>query len=108
MLLDQIVLKNQRLQLGVGHDVLKICDLRDHILNLRSAIELFNKILVYPAPEIDCFPDIQNRIGLVVHNVDAWFLRKLPQLLLQIKMKLILHSPSCHSYAASCRPWHGD
>ena len=108
MLLDQIVLKNQRLQLGVGHDVLKICDLRDHILNLRSAIELFNKILVYPAPEINCFPDIQNRIGLVVHDVDAWFLRKLPQLLLQIKMKLILHSPSCHSYAASCRPWRGD
>ena len=107
MLLDQVVLENQRLQLGVGHDVLKIRDLRNHILNLRSAIELFYKILMDPAPEIDRFPDIQNRIGMVVHDVDARFLRKLPQLLLQIKMKFIFHNPSCHSYAATCRPWHG-
>ena len=76
MLLDQIALQHQRLQLGVGDDVLKAADLRHHLLDFYALIAAALKILAHPVFQTDCFADVDNRILFVVHNINSRLCRE--------------------------------
>jgi len=75
VLLDQGGLKDERLELGVGHDGLEVGDLADQHLGFFSLGPLL-KIRAHPAPEGKGLAHIDNVALSIFHEVDARRIRQ--------------------------------
>ena len=91
MLLDQVGFQNQRLQFRDCHNIFKSADFRDHPLDLRAFFIPFLKILADPVLQNDCLSDVDDRIMLVMHNIDAWTGREFFQFFLNNKIFIPVH-----------------
>ena len=60
MLLNKVVLQNQRLQLGIRYNILKPCNLTDHAVDLRTPPHDFSKIRADAIVEVDCLAHIND------------------------------------------------
>ena len=97
MLLDQVVLQDQRFEFGIRHDILKIADLFDHAVDLGTAAHDFAKIRADAIVEVHRLANINNRILLIVHDINTGLRRQF----LQIFGKIFHSSPKISS-AETC------
>ena len=88
MLLDQVIFKNQCLQLGVCHYIFEISDPADHVLDLGTPAQFFYEILVHASLQIHCLTDIQDRVRPVVHDIHARSVRQFFQFFLKVKIRV--------------------
>ena len=87
VLLNEIVLENQCLELGIRDNVLEVRNLADHALDLRPAPDNFLlKIRAHAVVQILRLADVENRVLRIVHDVNAGLLRELLQLIIDDKM----------------------
>ncbi len=86
VLLDEVVLKNQRLQLRVRNYIFKTGDLLDHHVYLRSAPYVGTKIRPYTVVQVDGFAHIHNGVVGIAHYVDPGILGEFFQFFLDIEV----------------------
>ena len=91
VLLDQIVLKDQRFQLRIRDDIFETLDPADHLQDLRALSPGRLKVLPHPVPEADGLSDVDDLVMAVMHDVNAGRRGKLLQFLLNVE-KLFFHS----------------
>ena len=89
VLLDQIVLQDQGFELGIRHDVLKAADLLHHAVDLGTAADDFAKIRADAIVEVDSLAHVNNRILLIVHDIDTGLRRQF----LKFFGKILHYSP---------------
>ena len=70
MLFNQIAFQNKRFQLRIRHNVFKAPDMGHHLFNLYSLVPTALKILPHPVFQADRFPDIDDIILLIMHNIN--------------------------------------
>ena len=84
MLLDQVVLEQQRLGLGVGHRDFDFRDLLDHRRGLRRVVA-FLEIGRDALLQVTCLADVDDLMFLVEHAIDAGLVRQRLQEGLQVE-----------------------
>ena len=85
MLLDQIVFQHQCFQLRVRDNIFKSADQGNHLVYLRSPSDVLAKIGSDTVMQVNCFPDINNVILVIMHDINSRTIRQLFQFLLNIK-----------------------
>ena len=96
MLLDQIVLQDQRFQLGIRDNILKAVDLFDHLVDLRTSPYDFTKIRADAIVEVHGLAHVDNRIPLIMHNVYARLGRQFLQFFFYIEHPSRSLTPKMH------------
>ena len=71
MPLDERAFEHQRLKLRARDDGIKMVDLRHHFTRLRRMRRRILKILADAVLELFGLADIDDRAGLILHDVDA-------------------------------------
>jgi hypothetical protein len=69
VLLDEVVLEQQRLALGAGHRHLDVRDLADH--HHQAAVQRPAEVARHPALQVLGLADVEHRALRVQHAVDA-------------------------------------
>ena len=73
MLFDEVTFQNQRFQFAVGDNVFEAGNVGDHLLDFWSFVAARLEVLADAVFQGDGFADIDNRVFLIVHEVDAGF-----------------------------------
>ena len=71
VLFDQVALQNQGFQLGIGDNVLKPCNMGDHLLDLGALVAAALEILADTVLQADGFSNVDDLILFTMHNVDT-------------------------------------
>lgn len=69
--LDQAALQHQCFKLTVGDDVVKIHHILHHFVHLGKMVIDGPKVAGYPVLEFFCFSHIDDRIVLILHDIDT-------------------------------------
>ena len=80
--LDKRAFQHKRLKLRPRNDHVEVIDLRDHPPGFRRMGGGILKILAHAVFELFCLADINDRVGLVLHDVDAGLIRQAQRLFL--------------------------
>jgi hypothetical protein len=84
VLLDQGALEDQRLQLGLGDDIVEVGDVSHHASGLGGVMDIVLKVRADARAQVDALADIDHVAGRVFHQVDAGSGGKLPDFLTRI------------------------
>ena len=91
VLLDQVGFQHQRLKLRVRNDILKPIHFRDHPLDLGALFIPFLEVLTDPVLQNDSLSDVDDRVMLVVHDINAGLVRQFFQFFLYDKVSAPVH-----------------
>ena len=90
MLLNQIVFQHQRFQLGIRNYIFKSGDFSHHFFYFGAFICALPEIGTHPVAQTDGLSHINNRVILVMHNVDTGLGGELFQFFFEVKHMFFL------------------
>ena len=101
VLLDEVALQYQCFQFRICDDIFKSGDVGHHLVDLDAPVPAGLEILAHTVFQGNSFSHIDNRVLLVMHQIDARLRRKLFQFLLYIKRHFFLLFPKRHTCRAA-------
>ena len=79
---DQIAFQDQRFQVRLAQQHVKIVNVRDHCRHL-GGMRRIPEIAPHPVLQVDGFADVDDLTRGILHQITAWGIRQHPDLFLQ-------------------------